>query len=90
MTGWFEPDGAGLRVRVRVKPRARKSQVLGPKQDALEVAVAAVPADGAANEELCATLARHFDVPKSSIEITSGHGSRTKLLRFRVRPATLT
>jgi uncharacterized protein (TIGR00251 family) len=76
-------------VRVRVKPRASKSRVLGYKDDLLEVAVAAPPVDGAANEELVRTLAAHFEVPKSTIEIVSGHGSRVKLVRFERAPKSL-
>ena len=76
-------------VRVRVKPRASKSRVLGYKDNLLEVAVAAPPVDGAANEELVRTLAAHFEVPKSTIEIVSGQGSRVKLVRFERVPKGL-
>lgn len=71
-----------MTLRVRVKPRASKSRVIGYKDDVLEVAVAAPPVDGAANEELIRTLAEHFDVPKSTITIVSGQGSRLKLVRI--------
>lgn len=75
-----------MTVRVRVKPRASKSRVIGYKDDVLEVAVAAPPVDGAANEELIRTLAEHFDVPKSTIAIVSGQGSRLKLVRIEPDP----
>lgn len=78
-----------MTLRVRVKPRASKSRVLGFKDDVLEVAVAAPPVDGAANEELIRTLAEHFDVPKSTIDIVSGHGSRIKLVRIEPAPHAL-
>ncbi|HEX5101908.1 MAG TPA: DUF167 domain-containing protein [Polyangiaceae bacterium] len=70
-----------LRLKVRVKPRAAKSRVLGPKDDTLEVAVAAPPVDGAANEELIRTLAAHYGVPKRAVEILSGETARIKLVR---------
>lgn len=70
-----------LRLKVRVKPRASKSRVLGPKDDTLEVAVAAPPVDGAANEELIRTLAEHYGVPKRAVEILSGEAARIKLVR---------
>jgi uncharacterized protein (TIGR00251 family) len=70
-----------LRLKVRVKPRAAKSRVLGPKGDTLEVAVAAPPVDGAANEELIRTLADHYGVPKRAVEILSGETARIKLVR---------
>jgi uncharacterized protein (TIGR00251 family) len=82
----FEPDGEGARLSVRVKPRAAKSRVLGVKSGVLEVAVAAPPVDGAANDELLRTLAAHFDVPRSTLQIASGQTSRLKVVRFRRRP----
>jgi uncharacterized protein (TIGR00251 family) len=69
-------------LRVRVKPRASKSRVIGLKDGVLEVAVAAPPVDGAANAELVATLARHYGVSKSSVEIVSGGGARMKRVRI--------
>ena len=83
----FVPDGEGARLAVRVKPRASKSRVLGLKSGVLEVAVAAPPVDGAANDELLRTLAGHFEVPRSTLEIVSGQASRIKVVRFRLRSA---
>ncbi len=74
---------AELRLKVRVKPRASKSRVLGMKGDELEVAVAAPPVDGAANLELVRTLAEHYGVAKSAVEIVSGLAGRNKLVRIR-------
>jgi uncharacterized protein (TIGR00251 family) len=71
-----------IRLKVRVKPRASKSRVLGMKEDELEVAVAAPPVDGAANLELVRTLAEHFGVAKSAVEIVSGQTGRHKIVRI--------
>jgi uncharacterized protein len=90
MTGpRIEYEGTSVRLRVRVKPRASKSQVLGWKGAELEVAVAAPPVDGEANAELVRTLADHFSLAKSDIEILSGKSGRSKLIRFSVIPASL-
>jgi uncharacterized protein (TIGR00251 family) len=59
--------------------------VIGSKDGVLEVAVAAPPVDGAANSELLATLARHYGVAKSSIEIVSGREARLKRVRITPR-----
>jgi uncharacterized protein (TIGR00251 family) len=85
----IERQGASIRLRVRVKPRASKSRVLGWKGDELEVAVAAPPVDGEANAELIRTLASHFALTKSDIEIISGKSGRSKLVRFCVTPPSL-
>ena len=71
----------GVTVRVRVKPRASKSRVLGEKEGALEVAVAAPPVDGEANAELIRTLAKHLGVPRSAVTLEAGEASRQKRVR---------
>ena len=78
-------DG-GVSLRVRVKPRASKSRVLGEREGELEVAIAAPPVDGKANQELLRVLADYFDVPKSTIEIARGESGRSKLVRIAVVP----
>ena len=85
----FERHGDGVSLRVRVKPRASKSRVLGEREGELEVAVSAPPVDGAANEELVRILAEHFDVPKSSITIARGATGRSKIVRISVVPDKL-
>jgi uncharacterized protein len=81
-------DG-GVSLRIRVKPRASKSRVLGEREGELEVAVAAPPVDGKANAELLRVLADYFDVPKTAIEIARGESGRSKLIRIAVVPARL-
>lgn len=71
----------GVLLRVRVKPRAPKSRVLGTRDGMLEVAVAAVPSDGAANAELVRTLSFCLGVPKSRVEVEAGTKSRVKRVR---------
>jgi len=68
----------GVTLRVKVVPKASRSQVEGVAEGALKVRVAAPPVDGAANEELIRILAKFFHTPKTSIRIASGGGSRIK------------
>jgi uncharacterized protein (TIGR00251 family) len=75
-------DNGSVVLRVRVKPRASRSRVLGIKEGALEVSVAAAPVDGRANQELIVTLAHEFGLPKSRIEVLSGAHGRLKLVRL--------
>ncbi len=42
--------------------------------------MAAAPAEGAANDELCEFLARQLDVPRSAVRIVRGETSRSKVL----------
>ncbi len=74
-----EKDGS-VRFEVHAKPRAKKSRIVGPRGDALEVALAAPPVDGAANEELVRLLAEVLGVPKRSVAILRGETSQKKLV----------
>lgn len=76
----IEQRGEQLRIRVRVKPRASKSRIIGEREGVLELALAAPPVDGEANAELISLLATVLRCGKSSIEIVSGTGSRSKLV----------
>src|SRR3954471_16341659 len=67
-----------LRFAVKVVPRSSQSIIAGEFDGALRVKLAAPPVDGAANEELIRTLAKAFHVPVRSVEIVSGHTSKTK------------
>ena len=76
----LEARPGAVRFRVRVKPRASKSRILGVRDGVLEVAIAAPPVDGAANSELICVLAGALERGKSAIEIVSGQASRSKLV----------
>jgi uncharacterized protein (TIGR00251 family) len=75
-----EQRAEGVRIRVRVKPRASKSRILGVREGMLEIALAAPPVDGEANSELIRALAAALGRGKSTIEIVSGAASRSKLV----------
>jgi uncharacterized protein len=74
-------DGA-VGLRVRAKPNARRSAILGIEQGALIVALAAPPRDGQANEALVHLLARVASVPKRQVELLRGANARYKLVRI--------
>ena len=77
----IEQDG-NLIFTVRVVPRASKSEVVGEIDGALKIKLKSPPVDGAANEELIKVLSKTYGVPKSAIEILSGHASKTKRIRI--------
>jgi len=70
-------------LRVRVKPKSRRSAIVGIQDGALLVTLAALPHDGQANDELLSLFARVANVPKSQIKLVSGASGRLKLLRIR-------
>lgn len=92
MSGVAEPaDGSalctctpdGVRLRLRVTPRAARNAIAGIVAEAdggaaLKVTVTAAPEDGKANAAVVKLLAKAWKVPKSSIRIVSGQTDRRK------------
>ncbi|MBN9151619.1 MAG: DUF167 domain-containing protein [Micrococcales bacterium] len=74
-----------MNVTVRVKPGSRKGplieQELTPDGEILTVFVQQRAVDGQANSAVVELLAKHFNVPRSRIEIVRGHSSRLKMVR---------
>lgn len=80
-----EKEGS-IRFEVHAKPRAKKSAIVGPSgaaAEALVVALAAPPVDGAANEELVRFLADVLGVPRRNVTIVRGETSQKKLVAIR-------
>jgi uncharacterized protein (TIGR00251 family) len=68
------------RVRFRVSPGARRSDVAGRHGEAWKVRVAAPPERGRANEALLDLLAERLELPRRSLSIVSGHGAKDKIV----------
>lgn len=94
MDGPFLPVADGLKLRVRLTPRARRAGIDGLVADAegalaLKVAVTAAPEKGAANEALIRLIAKTWRLPASSITLASGATDRRKLLHLAGDPKAL-
>ncbi|HQR16824.1 MAG TPA: DUF167 family protein [Gemmatimonadales bacterium] len=74
----IEATSGGVRLRLRIQPRASRSEVVGLHGDTIRIRLAAPPVDGAANEELVRHLAEIFGVPRRAVEIAAGHAARLK------------
>lgn len=68
----------GVRLRIRVQPRASRTEVAGPHGGELRIRLQAPPVDGAANDALIDCLAKFFERPKRGISIVGGPRSRNK------------
>lgn len=79
------PDGAVLRLRVQ--PGTRRPGIAGVRDDALLVRLRARPVEGAANDELLATMATALGVPRSALLVRRGHRGRDKQLLVRGQTA---
>ena len=78
-----EATDDGVRLRLRIQPRASRTEVAGIHGDTVRIRLSAPPVDGAANEELIRFLAATLGVPNRAVEITAGHGGRQKTVRIR-------
>jgi len=76
----ISPTATGVRLRLRVQPRASREEVVGVSGDAIRVRLTAPPVEGAANEALIRFLALRLEVPRSAVELVSGLTGRTKLV----------
>ena len=74
------PTPRPVRLQIRAKPRAKRSRILRVEGLSLDVALAAPPVDGAANDELIAVLARALSVPKRALDLVVGGTSKRKVV----------
>ena len=68
------------RVRLRVSPGARRTEIAGRHGDGWKVRVSAAPERGRANEAVLDLLAERLELPRRSLSIVSGHGAREKIV----------
>lgn len=73
-----------LKIRFRLTPKSSRDALEGltttPDGPAIKARVRAVPENGAANKALQTIVAKWASVPKSSITLSVGAKSRTKVL----------
>jgi uncharacterized protein len=88
------PVADGVRIRLRVQPRARRNQVDGLVAEAdgggaLKIAVTAAPESGAANEAVIALLAGEWGLAKSALTLVAGAADRRKTIKLTGDPQRL-
>ena len=72
---------AGVDIRIRVVPRAKRNELAGQRAGALLVRVTAPPVDGKANAAVCRLIARAAGVAPSRVSIVRGASARDKVVR---------
>ena len=68
------------RVRVRVSPGARRTELVGRHGEAWKVRIAAAPERGRANDAVVDLLSRELELPRGAVSIVSGHTGREKIV----------
>ena len=76
----ISPTATGVRLRLRIQPRASREEIAGVAGEAIRIRLTAPPVDGAANKALVRFLAALLQVPRSAVELESGRSGRTKLV----------
>ncbi len=71
-----------VRLRLRVSPGAKRSEVVGRHGEGWKVRVAAPAEHGRANEAVLGLLASTLAVPRDRVAILSGAASRDKVVRL--------
>jgi uncharacterized protein len=90
----FRPVADGVRVAVRLTPKASRNGVAGlaqtlPGEWAVKTMVTAVPEAGRANEALINLLAKEWGVAKSVVTVVAGATDRNKILHIAGDPGDL-
>jgi uncharacterized protein (TIGR00251 family) len=74
-------------LEIRLQPRGGRDQVMGERDGAVLIRIAAPPVDGKANAALITFVAKTVGVPKSEVMIIRGETSRNKVIRVAGRAA---
>ncbi len=90
----FAAAAGGVRVAIRLTPRARADRIDGVIRAAdgapvLKASVTAPPAEGRANDALLALLAKSWGVPRRDLALIGGAKSRNKTVHVDGDPAEL-
>ena len=70
------------RLRLRVTPGARRSEVVGRYGEAWKVRVAAPPEAGRANDAVLRLLADRLELPRRRLTLVSGHTAPDKIVEL--------
>ncbi|KIL97635.1 hypothetical protein CCC_00696 [Paramagnetospirillum magnetotacticum MS-1] len=81
----FTACAAGLKVAVRLTPKASRDRIMGAAPEAdgsvvLKAQVTTVPEDGKANAALLKLLSKAWKIPKSDMDIVLGATDRRKVI----------
>jgi hypothetical protein len=68
-------------IRVRLKPRGSRDELIGIREGVLEAKVTSPPVDGKANKALCRLIAKQTGVAPSRVSVVRGEKAREKLIR---------
>ncbi len=71
-----------MKIKVKVKPNAKKNEVKKIEEDFYEIRVTVVPEKGKANKKVIELLSKELKVPKSRIKLIRGETSKEKIFEI--------
>ena len=71
------------RLRLRVSPGARRTELAGRYADGWKLRVTAAPERGRANAAVIGFLARRLGIDRADVSLVSGHAARDKVVELR-------
>lgn len=80
---FYKEKTEGLQFKVYIQPKSSKNMFCGRHEDSIKIKLTAPPVDGAANKMCIQFLSKYFRLPKSAIDIISGHTNRQKVILIR-------
>jgi uncharacterized protein (TIGR00251 family) len=72
---------AEARIKVRLRPRGHRDQLMGIGDGILLARVTAPPMEGRANKALCKMIAKRIGIAPSKVSVVQGEKSRNKVVR---------
>ncbi|TXT20482.1 MAG: hypothetical protein FD132_1212 [bacterium] len=82
-SNWLRPLADGVEIILHIQPGACRTEIVGPRGDALKVRGAV---DGAANEALLDFLAQCLGLRRRAVRILRGELSRHKAIWAAIGP----
>jgi uncharacterized protein (TIGR00251 family) len=83
MEPFLSAQADGVRLSVKVQPRASANEICAPVGGELKIKVTAPPVDSAANQALVELLAEKLGCGRNRVELIRGGASRHKTLLLR-------
>ncbi len=83
MKPWITPIDNGVRIQIKVQPRAAKNEIAGVTGDSVKVRLTAPPVEGEANKLLQKFLGEVFKCGAGNVKILKGLTSRKKLVEIK-------
>ena len=71
-----------MKLKITVKPNARKNEAIQNPDGTLTVRVAVPPVEGKANDRVIEVLSEYLNKPKRSISILSGFKGKNKIIQI--------